>query len=43
MVYMRWTRKIGIPIESVKDWWAQVIHKRGEIRKAMAFFTMLVS
>jgi hypothetical protein len=29
-------------IESVKDWWAQVIHKRWETRKAMASFTMLV-
>jgi hypothetical protein len=30
-------------IESIKDWWAQVIHKKGDTRKAMASFTMLVS
>jgi predicted negative regulator of RcsB-dependent stress response len=30
-------------IESVKDWWDQVIHKRGETRKALTSFAMLIS
>ena len=32
-----------LAIPTVKDWWTEVIHKRGDSRKAMALLAMLVS
>jgi hypothetical protein len=40
---MKSKRGIDIAIATVKDWCVQVVHKRGESKKAMASSAMLVS